>query len=229
MGLAISQALAAEGALLAMFSNEQEALEREANALGALAVAGDLRNENDLRQLVDIVTRKFGRIDILVNNGGGPPDGAAKDVTTAELTAALELTLFPVVTLTRLCLPYLENGGQGRIVTIASSSVREPIEDLALSNATRPAVIGWLKTLVREVGERGVTVNAIAPGRIETRTFLEFYENRSRERDLAEIPLKRFGRPEEVGDLVCFLCSDHAAYITGALIPIDGGLTRCLL
>jgi 3-oxoacyl-[acyl-carrier protein] reductase len=115
------------------------------------------------------------------------------------------------------------------VINITSSSVREPIDNLALSNTIRPGVIGWAKTLAREVGPDGITVNSIAPGRIETERLAEVYINRSRADDLAVIPLRRFGRPREVGDVICFLASDQASYVTGAVIPVDGGLTRSLL
>jgi 3-oxoacyl-[acyl-carrier protein] reductase len=107
--------------------------------------------------------------------------------------------------------------------------VRDPIDNLALSNAVRPGVIGWAKTLAREVGPDGVTVNSIAPGRIDTPRLAEAYVNRSRADDLETIPLRRFGRPSEVGEVVCFLASDRASYLTGAVIAVDGGLTRGLL
>jgi 3-oxoacyl-[acyl-carrier protein] reductase len=107
--------------------------------------------------------------------------------------------------------------------------VREPIENLALSNSVRPSVVGWAKTLARELGPQGITVNTIAPGRIDTERLAEVYPEGPSESDLAVIPLRRLGQPREVADLVCFLCSDRGAYITGAVIPVDGGLTRGLL
>lgn len=229
MGLAIAEALADEGVRLVMFADEEDELQNAAEKLGAVAVSGDLRRTADLERLVATAVEAHGGIDILVHNGGGPAPGTAEEIEDPALVDAIDLLLLPVVRLTRLCLPYLERSGYGRIVTVASSSVREPIEGLALSNVVRPAVVGYLKTLVREVGRRSITVNALAPGRIETRTFAEFYEGRSREADLAEIPLGRFGMPREVGDLVAFLCSDRGAYVNGALIPIDGGLSRCFL
>jgi len=128
-----------------------------------------------------------------------------------------------------LCLPHLERSGHGRVVNITSSTVREPTDNLVLSNAVRPGVIGWAKTLAREIGPKGITVNSIAPGRIDTERIREVYPDGPGEADLVTIPLRRLGTPREIGDVVAFLCSDAAAYVTGAVIPVDGGLTRGLL
>jgi 3-oxoacyl-[acyl-carrier protein] reductase len=115
------------------------------------------------------------------------------------------------------------------VINIESSSVREPIDNLALSNAVRPGVIGWAKTLAREVGPKKITVNSIAPGKIETVRLAESYSGKPRAEDLEQIPLRRFGAPKEVAEVVCFLASEAAGYVTGAVIPVDGGLTRSLL
>jgi len=221
MGLATAEALNAEGANVAMFARRRDELQREAERLGALPVRGDLTNPKDLERLVEKTLEAFGGIDILVNNGGGPPRTAALELTDESVESAVELLLLSAIRLTNLCLPHLRQSGHGRIVNITSSSVREPIDNLALSNSVRPGVIGWAKTLAREIGPDAVTVNSIAPGRIQTARLLA--------EDAETIPLRRVGQPEEIADVICFLASDRASYVTGAVIPVDGGMTRQLL
>ena len=168
IGLAIAESLAAEGANVAMFARRRDLLEQEAERLGALAVRGDVTNPADLQRLVDRTLKAFGGIDILVNNSGGPPRTPAIGADGRAVEEAVELLLLSAIRLTSLCLPHLERSGRGRMINIESSSVREPIDSLALSNAVRPGVIGWAKTLAREVGPKKITVNSIAPGRIDT-------------------------------------------------------------
>nr|MBA3347885.1 SDR family oxidoreductase [Actinomycetota bacterium] len=165
----------------------------------------------------------------LVVNSGGPPRGAALDVTDDDVEAAVALLLLSAVRLVRLCRPHLEASGRGRVIAITSSAVKEPIDGLALSNAVRPGLTGWLKTVARELGPAGVTVNTVAPGRVDTARLREVYPGGPSDADLASIPLRRLGAPRELGDVVCFLASDRAAYVTGATIAVDGGLTRGLL
>src|SRR3954447_17761788 len=229
IGLAIAQALAAEGANVAMFARRRDLLQREADRLGALAVRGDVTNPAALKRLVDRTLEAFGGIDILVNNSGGPPRTPAIGLTDEQVEDAVELLLLSAIRLTALCLPQLERSGRGRVINIESSSVREPVDNLALSNAVRPGVVGWAKTLAREVGPKKITVNNIAPGKIETERLAEAFKGKPRAEDFEAIPLRRFGHPREVADVVCFLASDAASYVTGTLIPVDGGLTRSLL
>ena len=229
IGLAIAEELDKAGANVAMFARRRVLLEEEADRIGALAVQGDLTSPRDLRNLVERTIATFGGIDILVNNAGGPPAGPALEIDDEALEEALTLLLFSAIRLTNLCLPHLRSSKAGRIINISSSAVREPIDNLALSNAVRPGLVGWAKTLSRELGPAGITVNSIAPGRIATDRLEELYKTRSRDDDLAQIPLGRLGDPHEVAAVAAFLASDEAGYVTGTLIPVDGGAGRGLL
>ena len=229
MGLAISEGLAAEGANVAMFARRADVIEREAARIGAIGIAGDLTVEADLDRLVTETLATYGGVDILVLNGGGPPPGPAATVTAGDVSAAVELLLVPHVRLVGLCLPHLRASGSGRIVAIESTSVKEPIANLALSNAVRPGVVGWLKTLARELGPEGITVNTIAPGRIDTERLTAIYgPDGPPPEALGQIPARRFGSPAEIAATACFLASEQAAYISGAVLPVDGGLLNGL-
>ncbi len=228
IGLGIAESLAGEGANVVMFARRRELVEREAERLGGLAVVGDVTSADDLERLVGTAVDKFGGIDIVVNNSGGPPRTTAAGLTAGQVEAAVQLLLVSIVRLTGLCLPYLERSACGRIVNVTSSTVREPIDNLALSNAIRPGVTGWAKSLARELGPKGITVNSIAPGRIDTDRIREVYPDGPTEDDLQAIPLRRLGTTREIGDVAAFLCSERAAYISGAVVLVDGGLTRGL-
>ncbi len=228
IGLGIAEALADEGANLVLFARRADVLERGAERLGAVAVAGDVSVADDLERLVETAVSSYGGIDIVVNNSGGPPRTTALELSEDSVLDAVQLMLVSAIRLTSLCLPHLERSKGGRVVNVTSSTVREPVDNLALSNAVRPGVVGWAKTLARELGPKGITVNSIAPGRIDTARVREVYPDGPTEADLASIPLRRLGTPREIGDLVAFLCSDRAAYITGTLIAVDGGLARGL-
>jgi 3-oxoacyl-[acyl-carrier protein] reductase len=229
IGLGVAEALAEENANVVMFARGKEALEREAARLGGLAVQGDVTAGTDLQRLVADAVDAFGGIDILVNNSGGPPRTPAVGLTDEQVESAVRLLLVSVVRLTGLCLPHLEQSPAGRVVNITSSTVKEPIDQLALSNAVRPGVIGWAKTLSRELGPKGITVNSIAPGRIDTDRIREVYPDGPTAADLATIPLGRLGSTREIGDVVAFLCSDRASYVNGTVVAVDGGLVRGLL
>jgi 3-oxoacyl-[acyl-carrier protein] reductase len=228
IGLGIAESLAGEGANVVMFARRRDLLEREAERVGALAVAGDVTSGADLERLVQAAVDAYGGIDILVNNSGGPPRTTAAELDAAKVEGAVDLLLVSIVRLTALCLPHLERSRAGRIVTVTSSTVREPIDNLALSNSIRPGIAGWSKSLARELGPRGITVNCIAPGRIDTDRVREVYPDGPTEDDLATIPLRRLGTTREVGDVAAFLCSDRASYVSGTVVLVDGALTRGL-
>jgi 3-oxoacyl-[acyl-carrier protein] reductase len=228
IGLGIAESLASEGANVVLFARRRELLEREAERIGGLAVAGDVTNADDLERLVRTAVDTYGGIDVLVNNSGGPPRATAAELDAAQVEAAVELLLVSSVRLTGLCLPHLERSSAGRIVTVTSSTVREPIDNLVLSNTVRPGIVGWSKSLARELGPKGITVNCIAPGRIDTDRIREVYPDGPSEADLATIPLRRLGTTREVGDVAAFLCSDRASYVSGIVVLVDGALTRGL-
>jgi 3-oxoacyl-[acyl-carrier protein] reductase len=228
LGLASAEALAREGANVSIFGRRRELLEREAERIGALAVRGDVTVPRDLERAVEQTLAAFGSLDVLVWNSGGPPPGAGLDVTPESIEQAIELLLQPLVRLVHLCLPWLASSEAGRILAITSIAAKEPTRHLALSNAIRPGVTGWLKTLAGEVGPQGITVNCVAPGRFGTARLEQLYPEGPSDADLAEIPLRRWGEPMEFGDVVCFLASDRARYVTGQTIVVDGGLQRAL-
>jgi 3-oxoacyl-[acyl-carrier protein] reductase len=229
LGLATAESLAGEGANVTMFARRRDLLEREADRIGALAVRGDVRNPRHLSSAVEQTVAAFGSIDILVWNSGGPPPGSAADVTAAAVEEAVELLLVPAIRLVELCLPQLEQSPAGRILFFTSVAVKEPVDNLALSNAVRPGLTGWAKSLARDLGPRGITVNCVAPGRIETARLAELYPEGPSETDLRAIPVGRWGTPQEFGDVACFLASDRARYVTGTTVVVDGGLSRGLL
>ena len=228
LGLATAEAFATQGAYVTMFARRREVLEREADRIGALAVRGDVTNPRDLTAVVQRTVEAFGGVDILVWNGGGPPPGAATSVTPESLEEAVELLLAPAIRLVELCLPHLVQSAAGRILFFSSIAAKEPTDHLALSNMLRPGLIGWAKSLSRELGPQGITVNCVAPGRIDTARLEQLYPDGPSEAEVEEIPLRRWGTPKEFGDVACFLASDRASYITGTTVVVDGGLARGL-
>jgi 3-oxoacyl-[acyl-carrier protein] reductase len=230
LGLASAEALAGEGARVVMFARRSDVLEREAKRLGGISVVGDVREPDDLARAVDTAVGTGGGIDILVPNSGGPPGAKAVEIDAQQVQEAVDLLLLPVVRLVQLALPHLLKSDQGRIVLISSLAVREPSPHLVLTNSVRPGVVGYMKSLANELGTRGITVNSVGPGRLATPRLTELYgPGGPPAEDLARIPAGRLGEPRELGDLVAFLCSAQASYISGTHIPVDGGLYRGLL
>jgi 3-oxoacyl-[acyl-carrier protein] reductase len=230
LGLAAAEALAEEGANVVMLARRRDVLEQEAERIGALAVVGDVREPADIERAVRTAVDTFGGLDILVPNSGGPPPATADEIDADQVQAAVELLLLPVVRLVTTALPHLLKSDQGRIVLISSLAVREPTAHLVLTNAVRPGVVGYMKSLANELGPKGITVNSVAPGRIATARLRELYgEDGPAQEEVAKIPARRLGEPRELGDLVAFLCSKRASYVSGTHIPVDGGLYRGLL
>lgn len=232
IGRGIASALAAEGARLAVSSRSEENLAELVAELGedrAIAFPADTGNLVGIRALPAEIERRIGPIEILVLNTGGPPRGNALEHSTDVWEDAYQSLVLTPRILAEAVVPGMRERGWGRIVNVASSSIREPIPGLALSNSTRMAAVGFLNTLAREVAAEGVTVNTIATGRFATERLAEGYGGSLEEAERVardEVPAARLGAPEEFGDLVAFVCSDRAGYLTGTVIPLDGGLTR---
>jgi 3-oxoacyl-[acyl-carrier protein] reductase len=230
IGRAIAAALAREGARVAIASRSQERVEEAAAEIeGEVSTfVADAADTDRLAAVPAEVAEKVGAVEILVANTGGPPFGGALDHGLEEWERAYRSLVLAPLALASATVPGMRERGWGRIVNVGSTSTREPIPGLNLSNSHRMAAVGFLKTLSREVAGDGITVNTIATGRFATERLadedgsLEGAEAAARE----QVPAGRLGRPEEYGDLVAFLCSERAAYITGTTIPIDGGLLR---
>jgi 3-oxoacyl-[acyl-carrier protein] reductase len=230
LGRAIAAALAREGARVAIASRSAEKLDEAAAEIGdaAMPFVADASDLDRLGALPGEVAEALGPIEILVANAGGPPFGGALDHEPDDWeTAYRSLVLAPRV-LVGAVLPGMRERGWGRIVNVGSSSTREPIPGLNLSNAHRMAAVGFLKTLSREVAADGITVNTVATGRFGTERLADHAGSLEAAEEAAkhEVPAGRLGHPDEYGDLVAFLCSNRAAYITGTVIPIDGGVLR---
>lgn len=224
LGLATVESLRDEGANVVAVARRADRLQQHCHRVGAIAVPGDITNSDDIHHAVSVAVENHGGLDILVTNGGGPPAGPATTVSPDAITTAVDILLRPVATMINASLPHLRNSAQGRIVSISSGSVHEPIANLALSNAVRPGVWGYLKTLAAELAAEGMTVNSVGPGRIDTDRIRQLFTGTALEAELAAIPARRLGTPREVGDTVAFLASRQASYITGAHINVDGGL-----
>lgn len=242
-GLALSAAqhLSEAGAIVVLNGRDAKKGEAAARALPDTAhfVAGDVTDPADRKTVHEATVARAGAPAILITNSGGPPPGQFMDHDDAAWEAALRNNMLGHIDMTRRCLPAMIEAGWGRIVNVTSFAVREPYPNLVLANAVRAGLHGAMATLAREVADRGITVNNALPGLMDTPALQRVYNAQSlrenisveaaRDRMAESIPAKRLGTAEDFGPAVAFLCSQHAAYITGQNLTVDGGLVRALL
>lgn len=242
LGYGVAKALAADGARVSMCSRDAAAVEAAARTLAdqtgahTLATGCDVSNPADIQTWVERTVATWGKVDMLLVNAGGPPAGIFKELTDAQWQAAFDLTLMSTIRMIRAVLPHMGRGSA--ILTITSSSVKEPIERLALSTVMRSGVVGLVKTLADELAGDGIRVNNLIPGRIDTDRVAQLDQNVAnrlgipveevRKRSEADIPLKRLGTIDEFGAAGAFLLSPAASYITGTALVVDGGKMRSL-
>lgn len=237
LGLAIARTLAAEGADVAICARDPERLDAAAAELNTVgdgrvdATPVDVCDADAVTAWIDATADAFDGLQIVVPNAGGPPGGGATAFDIDAYRDAVELNMLSQIAITQAALPHLRAGGWGRVIFVTSVSVKQPIPMLALSNTARAGVAGYAKSLVADLGDAGITVNLLAPGYHATDRLEEVLGDDAAARDavLADIPLGRLGDPADFGAIAAFLASDQASYITGAVIAVDGGLSRALL
>ena len=245
LGRAVAEELAAEGASLVLCARNAETLNlvskqiAKTSGVPVLPVAADVSEAEEVAKAVQSGIEKFGRIDILVTNAGGPPSGRFDDLSREMWENATRLTLNSVLELTRAVLPGMKERKWGRILNITSITVKQPVDNLMLSNSLRAAVTGFARTLANEVATHGITVNNILPGYTRTERVEELAKAAAEREGIsaaeanakweAEIPMGRLGEPGEFAALAAFLVSERASYITGTSIPVDGGWIRSLI
>lgn len=241
---AAAQKFAAEGARLAMCSRSSQKLNAVADeiradyAVDVIAEPLDVTDANAVQNFVEHVGERFGTVDVCVTNAGGPPPKMFLETTTEEWQHAIDLNFMSIVHLARAVVPYMQRNKWGRIITITSITVRQPVSDLIYSNAVRAGVLGLIKSLSNEFGKDGITVNNVAPGYTATARLNELVKKRALELGVSEkdyfdrlgadAALKRVGEQDEVADAIVWLASDRASYITGQTLLVDGGLYKGL-
>ena len=244
LGRAVAEELAAEGASLVLCARESQTLDETAASIAknynvhVLAIPADVTLIDDIRRVVEAGSERFGRIDILVTNAGGPPAGRFEQLTREQWDDAIRLTLLSAIELTRQVLPGMKARRWGRILNITSIAVKQPVENLLLSNSLRAGLTGFARTLANEVAADGITVNNILPGYTRTERLEELAQMMAEKQGISaaefrgkwekEIPMGRLGEPREFAALAAFLVSERAGYITGTSIQVDGGWIKSL-
>ena len=244
LGYASALGLAREGCRLIICSRDQERIEaaaatiRQQTGSDVTALVADVSSASEAKRLVDAAVSAYGGLEIVVHNAGGPPAGETLQMTEEQWQKAFEQNLLSFTRIVGAAAPEMKKAGYGRVLTIASSSIKQPIPNLALSNALRAGVWGIAKTLSRELAPQGILVNVIAPGRIDTERIAELDQAQAqrsgksvddvRKASVGGIPLGRLGRPEELANLVVFLASAAGSYITGQAITVDGAAGNAL-
>ena len=245
LGRAVAEELAAEGAASVLCARGEETLNatcvaiRQQTGADVLGVAGDLSVSEDIERIVSEGMKRFGRIDILITNSGGPPTGKFETLSRENWEEATNGLLTSVLDLTRLVLPGMKERRWGRILNITSIAVKQPVENLLLSNSLRAGLTGFARTLANEVAADGITVNNVLPGYTRTDRLEELAEMMAEKQGISssefrgkweqEIPMRRLGEPREFAAAVAFLASERASYITGTSIQVDGGWIKSLL
>lgn len=236
LGKACAKALASEGAQVVIGSRNEKVLKETSLDLEKetggqiLAVPTDVTIPKELENIVDRTVKKFGKIDILINNAGGPPAGKFESFGDTEWQSAFEMNLLSAIRATRLVIPHMRRTGSGRIINLTSVAVKQPMDNLILSNSIRAGVVGMAKTLSQELAPFKITVNNICTGLFLTQRIKDLYKDEEKMKEvIKEVPMGRLGDPAELAALVAFLASEKASYITGTSIQIDGGLNRSLL
>ncbi len=236
LGGAVAQVLRDEGARTAIIGRPGDRLTTRAAALDAVPVPADLATPEGPASAVAAAVAALGGLDLLVVNSGGPPAGRFEDLDEEAWNFAIDGTLWSALRILRAALPHLREGRDPAILVILSSSVREPIEGLTTSNLIRPGLVGLIKSMVEEIVP--IRINGLAPGRLSTDRIAQLDGGRAantgvpieeiRQRMLARIPMGRYGDPAELGRVAAFLLSPAASYVTGAIVPVDGGMIRAL-
>jgi len=236
LGKAVAMELAKEGATVIINGRNKEKLEQTKQVIeqeyntSVLAISGDLADEKERASVLKTIFSNYDTIDILVTNTGGPPSGKFEDLSMEDWDKTYKLLLASTVSLIKASIPGMKKQQWGRIIAITSQAVKQPVDNLILSNSIRASVVGLIKTLANELGEYNITVNNVMPGYTKTNRLLSLIKsNPSFASAVDEIPLKRFGNPEEFAAAVTFIASERASYITGTSLAVDGGWIKNIL